>query len=116
MTDKIYRIADPGALAIAAQTGAYEGEDHDKADGFIHASSLDQLADTLQLYYSDAPKLAVAEIEAAELGEALKWETSRNGDLFPHIYGALPFTAVCAIHLLQRDDEGGWRLPAELCR
>lgn len=116
MTDTIYRIADPAALAAASLAGAYEGEAHDKADGFIHASTLDQLADTLQLHYADAARLAVAEIDAAALGDTLKWEASRGGALFPHIYGVLPFAAVSAVHLLQRDETGGWRLPPELSR
>ncbi|VXC77523.1 conserved hypothetical protein [Oceanicaulis sp. 350] len=116
MTELIYRIADPAALAAASLAGAYEGEAHDKADGFIHASSLDQLADTLQLHYADAERLAVAEIDAAALGETLKWEKSRNGALFPHVYGDIPFSAITGIHLLQRDERGGWRLPSELTR
>jgi len=114
MTETIYRIADPAALAKASLAGAYEGEAHDKADGFIHASTLAQLADTLSLHYAEAEKLAVAEIDASALGETLKYEKSRGGELFPHIYGVLPFEAVIAVHLLGRDEDGAWRLPAEL--
>jgi len=114
MTQSIYRIADPAALAQAAAAGVYQGEAHDKADGFIHASSLAQLADTLQLHYAQAERLAVAEIDADALGDLLKWEKSRGGALFPHIYGDLPMGAVTTIHLLQRDEDGGWRLPSEL--
>lgn len=115
MTRLIYRIADPAALAAASLSGAYEGEAHDKADGFIHASTLEQLADTLQLHYADAERLAVAEIEVSALGETLKWEASRGGALFPHVYGSIPFAAICGIHLIRRDEDGAWRLPPELC-
>ncbi|WP_440959118.1 DUF952 domain-containing protein [Oceanicaulis sp. LC35] len=116
MTELIYRIADPAALAAASLSGAYEGEAHDKADGFIHASTLDQLADTLVLHYAEAERLAVAEIEVNALGETLKWEKSRGGALFPHVYGAIPFAAISGVHLIKRDEEGAWRLPPELSR
>ena len=116
MTELIYRIADPAALAAASLSGAYEGEAHDKADGFIHASSLDQLADTLELHYAAVDRVAVAEIDVSALGDTLKWEKSRGGALFPHIYGPLPFSAVTGVHLIKRDDDGAWRLPPELSR
>lgn len=114
MTDTIYRIADPAALAAASLAGVYQGEAHDRADGFIHCSALAQIAGTLQAHYAEAAKLAVAEIDASALGDTLKWEASRGGELFPHIYGDLPFTAVKAVHLLTRDEDGAWRLPSEL--
>ncbi len=115
MTDLIYRIADPAALAAASLSGAYEGEAHDKADGFIHASTLEQLADTLQIHYADAGRLGVAEIDASALGDTLKWEVPR-GEMFPHIYGPVPFSAITGVHLIKRDEEGAWRLPPELSR
>lgn len=114
MTERIYRIADPAVLAAASASGAFEGEAIDRADGFIHCSSLAQLAGTLQAHYQDAPRLAVAEIRPEALGDTLKWEASRGGELFPHVYGPIPFAAIDAVHLLGRDDEGAWRLPAEL--
>jgi beta-hydroxylase len=114
MTDTIYRIAAPDALAAAAAAGAYEGEAHDKADGFIHASTRDQLAGTLMAHYAEARRLAVAEIDAGALGGTLKWEASRDGALFPHIYGPLPWSAVRAVHLIGRGDDDEWRLPEAL--
>ncbi|WBQ14286.1 DUF952 domain-containing protein [Hyphomonadaceae bacterium BL14] len=113
-TPEIYRIADPAALAAASISGAYEGEAHDRADGFIHCSSLAQLAGTLEAHYAGASRLAVAVIDAAALGDSIKWEASRRGELFPHIYGPLPFSAVRAVHLITRTEDG-WRLPQELC-
>lgn len=111
--DTIFRIAAPEALAAAAVSGQYEGEAHDRADGFIHASTREQLAGTLAAHYADAERLAVAEITLEALGESVKWEASRGGELFPHIYGVIPWAAVASVHLLTRDDEG-WRLPQEL--
>lgn len=114
MTDTIYRIAAPDALAAAASAGAYDGEAHDKADGFIHASTRAQLAGTLIAHYAGARRLAVAEIEVEALGDTLKWESSRGGELFPHIYGPLPWSAVRAVHLIRRGEDDEWRLPEEL--
>jgi beta-hydroxylase len=109
----IYRIAPPDALAAASLQGAYQGEAFDKADGFIHASSRAQLAGTLAAHYAEAERLAVAVIDADALGDTLRWEVSRGGEKFPHIYGDLPWSAVTTVHLLKKDDEG-WRLPEEL--
>ena len=114
MTDTIFRIAAPDALAAAPAAGAYEGEAHDKADGFIHASTREQLAGTLMTHYAEARRLAVAEIDAGALGDTLKWETSRGGEKFPHIYGPLPWSAVRAVHLIRRGEDDEWRLPEEL--
>ena len=113
MVSLIYRIAAPEALAAAAMSGTYAGEAHDKADGFIHASSRAQIAGTLAKHYVDAERLAVAVIDAEALGDRLKWEVSRGGEVFPHIYGDLPWSAVTAVHLITRSEEG-WRLPEEL--
>ena len=113
MTQHIYRIAAPEALAAASLAGAYTGEAHDKADGFIHASTLAQLEGTLTAHYADAERLAVAVIKVEAIADLIRWETSRGGEDFPHIYGDLPWSAVEAVHLIKRDEEG-WRLPAEL--
>ncbi|XBQ16126.1 MAG: DUF952 domain-containing protein [Oceanicaulis sp.] len=113
MTDPVFRIAAPEALAVAAAAGAYEGEAFDRADGFIHCSTRNQLAGTLEAHYADAERLAVAEIDADALGETLRWERSRGGALFPHVYGPIPWSAVRAVHLI-RKGEDGWRLGEDL--
>lgn len=115
MDTVIYRIAAPDALAAAAASGAYEGEAFDRADGFIHCSARAQIAETLTVHYGQATRLAVAEIDASALGELVKWERSRGGEAFPHVYGAIPWSAVAAVHLITRDESGAWRLPEELC-
>lgn len=112
--DVIYRFADPAALGAAALSGAYEGEAHDRADGFIHCSARDQLEGTLAAHFADVERIALAVIDANALGGSLKWEKSRGGELFPHLYGALPFAAIMSVHILRRDEAGGWRLPEDL--
>jgi len=114
MSQSIFRILDPDDLAAAAASGAYEGAAHDREDGFIHCSARRQIAGTLEKHYAKASRLAVAEIDAAALGDALKWEASRGGALFPHVYGIIPFSTVRAVHLVTRDGDGAWRLPEEL--
>lgn len=113
MDSFIFRIAAPEALASAAVQGHYEGEAHDRADGFIHCSTKAQLEATLVTHYSEAEKLAIAEIDVALLSGTLKWEPSRGGHLFPHIYGVLPWAAVQAVYLIQKVEDA-WRLPQEL--
>lgn len=112
--DLIYRLADPAALGAAAVSGVYEGEDHDRRDGFIHCSARHQIGGTLSAHYADVDRIALAVIDAGALGDSLKWEKSRSGEDFPHIYGVLPFTAIKSVHILRRDEAGGWRLPEEL--
>lgn len=112
--DVIYRFADPAALGAAALSGAYEGEAHDHADGFIHCSARGQLEGTLAAHFEGVDRIALAVIDAKALGDSLKWEKSRGGELFPHIYRPLPFAAIMSVHILRRDEAGGWRLPEEL--
>lgn len=114
MDTVIFRIAAPEAFAAASSAGAYEGEAFDHADGFIHCSTREQVAGTLEAHYADAERLAVAEIDAAALGDTVKWETSRGGEAFPHVYGVITWSAVRTVHLIGRDEAGGWRLPEEL--
>jgi Uncharacterized protein conserved in bacteria len=115
MDTVIFRIAAPDALAAAAAAGAFEGEAIDHADGFIHCSTRAQLAGTLAVHYAEAERVAVAEIDAAALGDTVKWEASRGGEAFPHVHGVIPWAAVRTVHLIGRDGEGAWRLPEELC-
>jgi uncharacterized protein (DUF952 family) len=63
-------------------------------DGFIHFSTAAQVRDTAAKYFAGTGDLMLIAVDADALGGALKWEVSRGGDLFPHLYGALPLTAV----------------------
>lgn len=112
--DVIYRFADPAALGAAALSGTFEGEAHDVRDGFIHCSARHQLEGTLAAHFDGVDRIALAVIDAKALGDSLKWEKSRGGELFPHLYGPLAFAAILSVHLLRRNDEGHWRLPEEL--
>jgi len=90
----IYKIC-PQALWREAETaGVFAGAPVDIADGFIHFSTAEQVAETAVRHFAGQRDLVLAAIEAAALGAALRYEPSRGGALFPHLYGTLPMSAV----------------------
>ena len=91
----IYKIAFNGDWMEAIRSGVFEGSTKDREDGFIHFSTAEQLEETLRLHYARSQRpLAVSAVEADTLGTSLRWEPSRDGALFPHLYGTLPMAAV----------------------
>ena len=94
--------------------GAYPGSKKDQEDGFLHFSTADQLMGTLTRYYAGANDLVLIAVEAAALGSALRYEPSRDGQMFPHLYGSLPRDAVRWVRPIARDPQGSFVLPAEL--
>jgi uncharacterized protein (DUF952 family) len=86
---RIYKILARAAWDEALADGAFTGSGIDLADGFIHFSTAAQAGETARRYFQGQPDLVVVEVEGDDLGEALKWEPSRGGDLFPHLYGSL---------------------------
>ena len=86
--------------------GRYDGSPIDRADGYIHMSSADQLAETARRHYAGRSGLVLLAVKTDPLGEALVWEPSRGGDLFPHLYGSLPINAVDGVRALGVSDEG----------
>jgi uncharacterized protein (DUF952 family) len=90
----IYKICEK-ALWRKAETGhGFFGTPADIHDGFIHFSTAGQLAGTLAKHYGGMSDLLLVAVEADALGDQLKWEASRGGELFPHLYGSLPLSAV----------------------
>ena len=90
----IYKILSADDWREAERSGRYRGSPDDKRDGFIHFSTDEQTLGTYEKYFSGKPGLMLAAIDADALGTALKWEPSRGGALFPHLYGELPLSAV----------------------
>lgn len=72
----------------------FQGSAVDKADGFIHLSTAAQLEETLAKYYAGQIGLTIAEVDLAPLADMVRWEKSRHDQLFPHIYGPLPMSAI----------------------
>lgn len=89
MTRMIYHMcrADEWDAALAA--GSYRGSSQDRADGFIHFSTRDQIVESAKKHRAGQHGLLLVAVDAARLGDRLKWEPARNGDLFPHLYGPL---------------------------
>lgn len=90
----VYKIESADVWRAAEAAGVYEGSTLDKADGFIHFSTAAQVAETAARHFAGAAGQVLVAVDAGMLDGALKWETSRGGDLFPHLYGALSLTAV----------------------
>lgn len=95
-----------------ASAGDYDGSAHDKADGFLHFSTAEQLPETLRLYYADADDLILVAVTAEACGDALKWEHSASrGQDFPHLYGVLTCDAMKWARQITRDADGAFELP-----
>ena len=124
MASLIYKIVTRAEWEAAKATGVYRGSEHDRRDGFIHFSTAAQLEETARKYFTGVPDLILLAVDVAvlleritphpasllpgerplrregqdEQGIPLRWEPSRGGELFPHLYGRLPVTAVsCAV-------------------
>lgn len=89
MTKTIYKICTRDAWARAVQSGVYYGAPIDLEDGFIHFSSATQVAETAAKHFNGQSDLVLVALDTGKLGSGLKWEPSRGGDLFPHLYGQL---------------------------
>ena len=89
-----YKILTADQWVQFQSEGMFTGAPVDLADGYIHMSIADQLPETLAKHFAGQSGLVIATIDLAQLGDALKWEVSRGGALFPHYYGALPMAAV----------------------
>jgi uncharacterized protein (DUF952 family) len=90
----IYKICERTAWRLAEQTGTYRGSVADARGGFIHFSTAAQLTGTLVKHFAGQRELLLVAVDADALSSSLKWEPSRGGELFPHLYATLPLTAV----------------------
>lgn len=103
----------PRAEWLAAQAaGRFEGSAVDHQDGYIHFSTAVQAGETARRHFAGQADLVVLEVESDDLGAALKWEPSRGGDLFPHLYDALLVAHVRAVHEAPLAADGVPQLPA----
>ena len=90
----VYKIVATEEWAAAETAGAFTGAAIDRADGFIHFSTAEQAPETAAKWFAGRGGLTLAAIDAEALGDDLRWEPSRGGALFPHLYRALPMSAV----------------------
>lgn len=108
---RIYKILSRAEWTAAQAAGRFEGSAVDLADGFIHFSTAAQAPETARRHFAGQPDLVVLEVEGDELGEALRWEPSRGGDLFPHLYGPLETARVLDVAEAPLGVDGVPRLP-----
>lgn len=103
---RIYKILSRAEWTAARAAGRFAGAGVDLADGYIHFSTAAQAAETARRHFHGRDGLVVLEIEADDLGSALRWEPSRGGDLFPHLYGELDPSLVRAVIDAPLDADG----------
>ena len=114
--DRIYKICDRSSWEQARVNGRYFGSSDDARDGFIHLSAADQVSGTLQRHFANQDDLLLIGIDADRLGDGLRWEPSRSGALFPHLYRPLEFAAVVSEVPLVRGPDGQHELPGNLAQ
>ncbi|SBT39245.1 DUF952 domain-containing protein [Micromonospora narathiwatensis] len=99
----IYKILADDEWEQARAVGRFTGTALDLRDGFVHLSGADQVVETARRHFAGVTGLTLLTVDPGRLGDALRWEASRGGALFPHLYAALPVDAVVAAHPLPTD-------------
>ena len=102
----VYHICRQDEWRRAAAAGRYEGSSQDAADGFIHFSARHQVEASAARHRKGQTGLVLLTVDPAALGEALRWEVSRGGELFPHLYGPLSIEAVRRVDELPLGPDG----------
>jgi uncharacterized protein (DUF952 family) len=114
MTDQpqtAYKVLTADQMATLERDGSFAGAPVDVADGYIHLSTATQLTETVDKHFAGQTDLHVAAVDLGSFGGSLKWEESRGGQLFPHLYGPLLLETVIAYGPLERIDDGAVKLP-----
>ena len=107
----IYKIVHRDLWESAKSQGVFNGAEIDLSDGFIHFSAEHQVQETANRHFAGQTGLLIVAVEAAPLGEALRWEKSRDGELFPHLYASLDPTNVKFVRELLVDKSGSFQFP-----
>ena len=114
MADIIYKICPEALWREAEKAGRFDGAPVDLADGYIHFSTAEQVRETAAKHFDGQRDLLLVAIEAASLGGTLKWEVSRGGALFPHLYAPLDPSAVLWVKPRPAGADGVHIFPADL--
>jgi uncharacterized protein (DUF952 family) len=114
MEATVYKVLRVAEFAAAQAKGRYKGSADDRRDGFIHLSSAGQLEGTLAKHFAGERDLVLLALDAARLGPLLRWEPSRGGALFPHLYARLDLASVLWSEEIELGAEGVHRLPAKV--
>ncbi|MCJ2071830.1 DUF952 domain-containing protein [Methylobacterium sp. J-030] len=111
---RIYKICPRGLWREAEAAGRFAGAPIDRQDGFIHLSTAAQVAETAARHFAGQDDLLLIAVDPEALGAALRYEPSRGGDLFPHLYGPLSLDAVTSVDALPLGADGRHVFPAGL--
>lgn len=112
MAEVVYKIVPAAMWKEAEGAGRFAGSPADRRDGFIHFSTAAQAPETAARHFAGAADLLLVAVSVDALGDALRWEPSRHGDLFPHLYADLPMRAVRWVKPLPLDAAGRHAFPA----
>ena len=107
----IYKILTAGQWALLQRDGESRGAPVDLADGFVHLSTASQVTETVAKHFAGQDGLMLLAFETDGLGAALKWEPSRGGALFPHLYAALRLADVSCAWPLPLGTDGAHLFP-----
>jgi uncharacterized protein (DUF952 family) len=102
----IFKICSLGEWSAATKSGAFIGSHDDLRDGYIHLSTAEQASETARKYFSNRYDLLLVAFDSAKLGTQLRWEPSRGGAKFPHLYAALPTVQALGVEPLALDADG----------
>ena len=114
MSALVYKILRISEWAAAKKAAAFRGSPDDLRDGFIHLSTADQLRATVEKHFSNESPLMLLVIATEPLGERLRWEVSRGGQKFPHLYAALPLGLAQSCGELRRGADGKIIFPIDI--
>lgn len=114
MTSTIYKICPEPLWRAAGRTGRFDGAPIDLADGYIHFSTAGQVRETAAKHFAGQADLLLIAVDADAFGGTLKWEVSRGGALFPHLYAPLDLAAVLWVRQLPLGADGSHVFPADL--
>ncbi len=106
MEKTVYKIIDASQWREAQADHVFNGTAADIADGFIHLSAKYQVDETLARHFNGQENLLLLAIDAGRLGERLKWEPSRGGETFPHLYGPMSTRDVLSVTPIERGNDG----------
>lgn len=109
--DYVYKVASREIYIASQEEGTFVGQPIDLKDGYIHLSTAAQLRETIRLYFAGLKDQVLFAVPVAPFGEAMKWEASRGGDLFPHLHGELPMSSVTRMVDLDVPADGIVTLP-----
>ncbi len=102
----VYRLCHRDEWRAAVRAGAFSGGAHDARDGFIHLSAAAQVEETARRHYAGVRPLMLLAVDTARVVGDMRWEPSRGGALFPHLYGAIPMESVVSTLPLSEDRDG----------